>query len=99
MAFCILKEVARAKCALTDGSSNLVHNVTVAAADDSAHVLSLTTATLMGQATCVGVAKRACIRSSRVIGSGPLRAQRRDLAEAESELDLEIMEPLGAALL
>ena len=76
-----------------------MHNVTMAAADDSAHVLGLTTATLVGQATCVGVAKRACIRSSRVTGSGPLRAQRRGVAEAKSGFDLGIMEPPKAALL
>ena len=71
----------------------------MSAADDSAHVLGLATATLVGQATCVGIAKRACIWSSRVTGSGPLRVQRRGIAEAESGFDLGVIEPLEAALL
>ena len=70
----------------------------MAAADDSAHVLGLTTATLVGQATCVGVAKRACVRPNRVIGSGLLTAQKRGVAEAEGGFDLGVMEPLEAAL-
>lgn len=76
-----------------------MHNVTMAAADDSAHVLGLTTAALVGQATCGGVAKRAGMRSSRVTGSGPFRAQGRGVAEAEGGFDLGMMEPLEWTLL
>ncbi len=53
----------------------------------------------MRQGTCVGVAKRTCIRSSDVTGSGPLRAHEQGVAEAESGFDLGAMEPVEAALL